>query len=143
VTPERDDLPPTGAAALEVFLRRRGCPDYVVDEGLDGLIERWERVTDAVETGYPLGLDDYLNDVDARQLIHDATPVAGRSIARRVAPKLEIADQRMRALLRPAQHCLWGDALAKRNGWSRETHWWYFEVPRHAGPTLMGDLGFL
>lgn len=143
MTPTPDDLPPTGAAALEVFLRRRGCPDFVVDAGLDGLVARWARVVDTVEAGYALGLDDYLNDMDARQLVHEAVPVAGRAIARRVGPKLAAADQRLRALMRPAKHCLWGDGLAKANGWSRETHWWYFEVPREAGPTLTGDLGAL
>ena len=53
------------------FLNGRGCPEDVVERGLAGLVEDWERTAEQVGSGYPLGLDDYLNDVDGRQLIED------------------------------------------------------------------------
>ena len=57
------------------FLRNRGCPEHVVRGGLRGLVESWEEVVRSVEEGYSLGLDDYLNDMDGRQLIEEVLHV--------------------------------------------------------------------
>jgi hypothetical protein len=62
--------------SVREFLSDRGCPDEVVTAGLDGLVSEWERAVVQVESGYPLGLDDYLNDLDGRQLLEDALEVA-------------------------------------------------------------------
>ena len=58
--------------AVHVFLLSRGCPDDVVEMGLEGLLLEWERAVAQVESGYPLGLDDYLNDLDGRQLLEES-----------------------------------------------------------------------
>jgi len=54
------------------FLKERGCPAHVIRGGLMGLIDSWETTVESVERGYSLGLDDYLNDMDGRQLIEVA-----------------------------------------------------------------------
>ena len=58
------------------FLRERGSSPNLIDGGLAGLVESWEAVVSAVEEGYTLGLDDYLNDLDGRQLLEEALPIA-------------------------------------------------------------------
>ncbi len=58
------------------FLRKRGCPEHIVRGGLQGLLEGWEEVVRSVGEGYSLGLDDYLNDMDGRQLLEEALAVA-------------------------------------------------------------------
>ena len=60
------------------FLRKRGCPEHVVRGGLRGLAESWEEVVRSVEEGYSLGLDDYLNDMDGRQLLDETLAIAPR-----------------------------------------------------------------
>ena len=62
--------------AVHEFLLSRGCPDDVVQMGLEGLLGEWERAVAQVESGYPLGLDDYLNDLDGRQLLEESLEVA-------------------------------------------------------------------
>jgi hypothetical protein len=54
------------------YLRRSGAPYSVVARGLRGLVENWERVVTQVVEGYNLSLDDYLNDMDTRQLLSNA-----------------------------------------------------------------------
>lgn len=122
------------------FLRSRGCPEPVVSAGIAGLIEDWDRITQEIETGYKLGLDDYLNDMDARELIAAALAAVPKILTPTLRRKLDAADQRARAALAPAGRCLWGPRLAAANGWSAEKNWWYFMKPAKAGPQLGKDL---
>lgn len=121
------------------FLRAHGCADPVVTGGLAGLIASWEATAAAVERGYTLGLDDYLNDMDARELLEEALAVAPADSRRRLTARLDAADARMKANVVPSA-CLWGDKLAKLNGWDASAHWWYFSRPREPGEELAEDL---
>jgi hypothetical protein len=137
----RDGGPRSGTEAVQEFLRARGCSEGVVSDGLEGLVAEWERVAESVHQGYPLDtLDDYLNDMDLRQLIAEAlatvpTPTWGALTAR-----LTAADARIRSGLVPAGRCLWGEAIAARRGWSAASEWWYFMRPAQLGPGLRAEL---
>lgn len=132
--PSRDD------ETVREFLRRRGAPDHVVAHGLPGLVESWARTAEAVARGYRLGLDDYLNDLDARQLIEDAWGAAPDTERARVQPALDAADEAMRLALAPAPRCLWGAEIALYHGWTPERNWWYFGRPRNPGADLEAEL---
>jgi len=122
------------------FLRARGCPEPVVTAGADGLVSDWERVVEQVEKGYPLGLDDYLNDMDGRELIAALMASVARALAPPQKRRLLAADERMRAATVPLAHCLWGDRLAAANGWNATRNWWYFSRPANPGPDLAQEL---
>jgi len=123
------------------FLRDRGCPDHVVEGGLRGLVDTWEDVVESVGRGYPLGLDDYLNDLDGRELLEGALAVASKGEKMKYVERILRADRRMKALVKPAGRCLWGDDTAKREGWTPQKNWWYFSRPIDAGPDLLSELG--
>ena len=119
------------------FLAARGSPRHVVDGGLEGLLRGWEATVAAVADGYPLDtLDDYLNDLDGRQILDEALAVAPRAGARRVRRRLDAADARFRALALPTTRCLWGDRAAAEHGWAADRSWWYWSRPRRAGAEL-------
>ncbi len=122
------------------FLARRGCPEDVVSGGLQGLVADWERSVQQVEAGYPLGLDDYLNDLDGRQLLEDALDVASDIERVTATSRIQAADARMRSGVRPVDECLWGSRVAAAEGWTPERNWWYFSVPLKPGPLLQEDL---
>lgn len=122
------------------FLRMRGCPDHVVKGGLRGLVESWEEVVRCVEEGYGLGLDDYLNDLDGRQLLEEALAVAPAREKKASAQRLRRADAKMRSLVRPAGKCLWGDETARQEGWTAKKNWWYFSMPLSAGEELLSEI---
>ena len=128
------------ADPIQTLLRARGCPDRTVEGGLNGLVGQWESVVASITSGYSLGLDDYLHDMDVRQILDEALAMAGPS-ARRLASRVAAVDEKLRQLVAPAGRCLWGDALAKRNRWSVEKNWWYFTRPREAASALLEDIG--
>ena len=127
------------------FLSARGCPVSVIDGGLGGLVSRWERLGDAIAAGYRLGLDDYRNDVDARQIIDAAWAVADEAGRAPLAPRLQAADARFRRLTRAMSRCLWGNAAARREGWDATRNWWYYTAPVElpASSELAVELGDL
>jgi hypothetical protein len=126
--------------AVRRFLRGRGCPDDVVAGGIEGLIAEWERIAGDVERGYSLGLDDYLNDLDTRQLLEQALSFAPAAAREALAGRILAADERMKRCVAPTDECLWGRRVAEAEGWTPDENWWYFGIPRAPGSQLREDL---
>jgi hypothetical protein len=122
------------------YLRARGCAEHVIKGGLGGLVGQWENTVTSVARGYEFGLHDYLNDLDARQLIYETLPIAGRASVQKYADRVHRADEKMRKLVTPIDNCIWGNAAASEHGWSAEKNWWYFSKPKTAGKELLEDL---
>jgi hypothetical protein len=122
------------------FLRKRGCPEHVVRGGLRGLTESWEEVVRSVEEGYSLGLDDYLNDMDGRQLIEEVLHIAPVGDKNIFLKRIRQADAKMQWLVKPAGRCLWGDETARQEGWTAKKNWWYFSIPTHPGEEFLGEI---
>jgi hypothetical protein len=122
------------------FLKAKGAADHVVRGGVAGLLENWEKVVAAVRQGYPLGLDDYLNDMDGRQLLEETLAVLAEGERQEYRERLEQNDIVMRSLVKPTDHCLWGDRTAQKEGWTREKNWWYFSIPLHADSDLLSEV---
>lgn len=121
------------------YLAGRGSPDFVVAGGIEGLVAMWERTVGEIETGYGATLDEYLNDMDARQIIEDV-------LSRFPEPdgvlidRLRDADERITVVTRPVPTCIWGVENAAAHGWSARENWWYYRVPRAPGPHLAVDV---
>lgn len=125
---------------VRTFLSDRGCSPQVVEGGIELLIESWERTVDSVDEGYTLGLDDYLNDLDARQLIEDVidlVPVEERSS---LTERVRFADERMKEIVDLQETCLWSDVVAEMEGWNSSDNWWYYARPRNADPQLLEEI---
>src|SRR3984957_14243195 len=58
-------------AEINNKLRERGVADYLQGEGRDGLVARWRSFVEEVEQGYKLGIDDYQNDLNMREILED------------------------------------------------------------------------
>ncbi len=133
-------MPDTSQDPVRDFLRQQGAPYHVIANGLRGLVENWERIVQMVVEGYPLTLDDYLNDMDGRQLLENALGVAPKELRDAFAGRIQDADLRVRLELVPAGRCLWGQIVADEEGLREDRHWWYFERPRSPGPKLKEEL---
>jgi hypothetical protein len=123
-----------------VFLQSQGCARAVIEGGLPGLVAAWEQIVERVAGQYAGGLEDYLNDMDTRELLNEAWQVARPDQREESLGRLEAADRRMRGLLVPADHCLYGDVVAEGEGWKPEVEWWYFSLPARAGSRLRSEL---
>jgi hypothetical protein len=126
--------------AVRDFLRESGCGPHVIEKGLAGLVQTWEKTVQAVGRGYSLTLDDYLNDLDARQLLADALAVSPPADAEKYEGRIQAADDQMRDLTTRTGVCLWGDELAEEEGWTPKQNWWYYARPTNANPELLAEI---
>ena len=122
------------------FLQAKGAPPHVVKRGLAGLMEDWEKVVVLIGRGYDSGLDDYLNDMDLRQLLEETFKVVSEGEKQKFQERLQEADARMRSLTKPASKCLWGEKVAQEEGWNREKNWWYYARPLKADQELLEEI---
>jgi len=122
------------------YLTRRGSPDFIVDGGLPGLVKIWEKTARSVRKGYPLGMDDYLNDLDVRQLIAETRPLASPEERKKLRARVIKADTVFKNHSRAARYCLWGARVARRRGWTSRKNWWYYRLPASPGKPLRDEL---
>lgn len=125
---------------IREYLKSKGCPEHIVKGGLQGLVEMWETVVTEVSHGYDLTFDDYLNDMDIRQILEEVTPLAATPAHKSLIKKLARIDAIMRTLVEPTQHALWGKTAAQERGWTSAKNWWYFSKPKKTGPDLRDEI---
>jgi len=113
------------------FLRERGLADELVEAGVEGLVARWEQAArEAERERYPFGVEDWLNELDGRQLIADLAAAVPGALRGGLEARLDEADARLRAATVTAGECVWGGALAARMRWQPGEQWWYWRLPR-------------
>jgi hypothetical protein len=117
------------------YLNMRGCAQHLCEGGLEGLVARWEAFADEVAGSYALGLDDYLNDLDLRDILEGALAVAEGPAARAARRRTTAADQRFRGATEDCEP-LWGPG----GGRGASKAWWYGRKPSAPGPELAEDL---
>ena len=100
-------------------------------EDLRELIDQWATFTNDLERqDYNFDLDNWLNDVDVRELILEALPMFSREEMGDHALKLDEADKAFLAGTREFKKCVWGGGTAKKEKWTPQKNWWYFRTPR-------------
>ena len=121
------------------YLRRRGSAPSVVKGGLKGLLDHWESLVAAVDEGYNLTFDDYLNDMDMRDTLAGALEVAtgdDRNAAEKKLEKLDARFHDMTVECRP----VWGEKNARENGHDPAEQWWFFRRPKNPAPDFEEEL---
>ncbi len=125
---------------VQAFFQTQGCSRRITEAGLPGLVATWEVIVAKVAGRYPDGLEEYLNDMDTRDLLegawNSARPEQRESLSRRLAA----ADARIQKVLVPLGRCLWGPLAAEDEAWKPDIQWWYFSRPIIASEALLHDL---
>ena len=114
--------------SVEEFLLDRGCSAKLASRGLGGLLKKWTKTVKEIEDGWSLGLDDYLNDMDVRQILEE---VLDKFQHISIPDALDQIDTRYREATKSCD-CLWGEEAPAQEGWTTEKNWWYFRKP-HEG----------
>lgn len=108
---------------------------------LRDLIEQWSSfATDLARKNYTFDLDNWLNDVDVRELILEALPMFGPEDLGDLAQKLEDADKTFTAATKAFRRCVWGSGTARKEKWTAEKNWWYFRTPLRSNAQLEDEL---
>jgi len=130
-------MPPSDPT--QSYLRSRKSPPDIIAGGLPGLIDRWAYTVSQITTCYPLTFDDYLNDMDIRQLIEETLPHATIRAHKQATSKLYTLDTQAQLHLTPTKTCLWGTQTAIKNNWTPEHHWWYYNRPTATTSEFLKD----
>src|SRR5687768_7290082 len=105
------------------------------------LIDQWATfVGDLARQDYTFDLDNWLNDVDVRELILEALPMFSREEMGDHALKLDEADKAFMAATRAFKRCVWGAGTAKKERWTADKNWWYFRTPLRSNSQLEDEL---
>ena len=115
-----------------------GPPDVAE---LRDLIDQWASfASDLERREYTFDLDNWLNDVDVRELILEALPMFSREEIGDHALKLDQADENFRSATHDFKKCVWGKGIARKEKWTPEKNWWYFRTPRRSNAQLEDEL---
>jgi hypothetical protein len=115
-----------------------GPPDVAE---LQELIDQWAAFARDLERQvYTFDLDNWLNDVDVRELILEALPMFGRDEMGDHALKLDEADRAFMAATRDFKRCVWGHGTARKEKWTPQENWWYFRTPTRSNAQLEDEL---
>ncbi len=134
-----DDAGVPDDSPVHRLLRDRGAPDALARGGLLALVDAWDGIVTSVEGEYPLGLDDFLNDMDLRDLLAEALPLADEPEGRAARSRVAALDDRMRAACAPAP-CLWGEDVEEEEGLDPGREWWYYLRPLQLNDDLAAEL---
>jgi len=114
-----------------------GPPDV---SDLQELIDQWAEFTTDLAKGYSFDLDNWLNDVDVRELILEALPMFSAEEMGEHALKLDLADKAFVAATHDFKKCVWGKGTAKKEKWTAQKNWWYFRTPLSSNAQLEDEL---
>ena len=126
-------------ALVRHYLEARGCADFIVAGGLDGLLDRWDATAASVERGYDGLLDEYLNDMDLRDILAEALDAAALPDESPVRQRVDAADARVRAAT-VACGPIWGPEVAESETMDPAIQWWYFVRPKNPRADLRAEL---
>lgn len=110
-------------AEIREYLQDNGYPEHIWKAGRAGLLERWTKFVEQVESGYKFGLEDYRNDLDLRGIL-DLIDAKGEDI--------DAIDERFRAVLTDTETRVWESGP--------DDPWWDFGYPKKASRELLEDL---
>lgn len=114
-----------------------GPPDIAEHRAL---IAQWAAFVAGLTQTYSFDLDNWLNDVDIRQLIREASPMFSAAELGDHATVLHEADQHFLLATADAGKCVWGRRAARREKWTATGNWWYFRAPLRSNPELDEEL---
>jgi hypothetical protein len=108
-----------------------------MERSLEELIVRWEAIAQRAAT-YNLTLDDWLNDLDLRDIIGRRISTTFLDDTGDLRSRLDAADRLFRTATRESKRSLWGPTAGAEHDPARE--WWYFRYPTSPGAALRAEL---
>jgi hypothetical protein len=124
-------MPFRGEKAIAEYCRRLGYSEDVVKGGIEYLVRWWERVVEAVESGYLGILDEYINDLSARRIIHEIWPLTSAEQQIRFGPRLEKADALFEASTETVEKSFSLGVRRRPDRYPPMIRWLYYRVPEN------------
>lgn len=96
------------------YCEQRGFSSRVREGGFGYLLDRWTKIVGEIEAGYRGLFDEYLNDMDSRQIIDELATYASDDEWGEVEARLPSLDDRFHQVTRPIEACIWGEQNAAK-----------------------------
>ena len=117
----------------EYCIQRR-YSERVIEEGLPYLVGKWERVAERATDYSGWYLDDYLNDLDGRQVLFDIFTFATGVELAEAKHRVKVADAKFIANSVDTLDCVWGLSAEAKYQYTKQRNWWYYRMPIQIGP---------
>ncbi len=134
-----DDAHRHAREAVARYFEERGVSDGVRSKGLRGIIADWDAIAHSAAE-YDLTLDDWMNDLDLRDIIAGAMLVAPEHERHELRHVLDRADRAFRAATRESVQSPSASAEGLAHRHDPVTQWWYFRYPANPGETMRADI---
>lgn len=115
--------------SVREYCIKRDFAERVCNEGLDYLLETWKRTVNEISEGYRGLFDEFLNDMDGRQIISELMPFATEEERTRMLEPLASLDDSFLKGTRAVNVCIWGENQAAKHGYDLHQNWWYYRIP--------------
>ena len=127
--------------AVDMYFADRGVSAAVRSKGLRGIVAQWESIARGAEQ-FDLTLDDWLNDLDLRDIIAGAMAVVPEASVGDLRETLQRADDAFRAATVEFKQSLWDVGVEGASGrrHDRVAQWWYFRYPKRPGFSMRREL---
>jgi hypothetical protein len=114
------------------YLRAQRYADHVIKGGLPRLLSDWESVAKEVALGNPAYImyDEFLNDMDGRRIIQECLGLLTPEEQLLISERLRKIDEQFKQTTTETRNCIWGEESAKKDGYSRDIHWYYYRRPK-------------
>ncbi|MFQ5571703.1 MAG: hypothetical protein ACE5G0_18640 [Rhodothermales bacterium] len=117
------------------YLSRHGYAAYIVEGGLDYLLDAWETMVAAVSEGQILDRNQFISGMDLRRILEETLAFIPLYEQAGYYKRVIEADQKIRQHLVASETPLCDQEMASIYGYTPERHWWYFYRPRQVNET--------
>jgi hypothetical protein len=136
---EHDDAESHSRDPIAEYLEKRGVSAGVRKKGLRGLVADWIGIARSA-AHYNLTLDDWVNDLDLRDIIAGALAFAPQNERHALHEALERADDEFRAGTLAFEQSAAHGSRSRAQAYDPSRQWWYFRYPAHPGDSMRADL---
>jgi hypothetical protein len=111
---------------IQAWLGARGAPDFVIAQGVEGLLRTWEDAAINAAAGRVGDAFDYFDQLDRRQILFEIQGTFG--LDGEQTQRLERADELFRTGTREQEFPVWN--RDEGDPWTPDVHWWYYRAPK-------------
>ncbi|TAL49067.1 hypothetical protein EPN83_02215 [Patescibacteria group bacterium] len=108
--------------------RLEGYADFIVKDGLNYLIPRWEKITEDVEMEDDIY--EYTNNLDVRSAIDIVLTELSSEEQKEVEKKLVLPDSLFEEKTIKIKENICGLAHEQKHNLTREKNWYYYRAPK-------------
>jgi hypothetical protein len=118
---------------FEDCLSKKGFTLFNPNIGISTLkmyVGRWAGTANSVKGTYKDFIDEYLNDLNYREGIHECLHVVPIEQIGEIDKLLTNSDKKFLENTDLLDHCIWGKITEIINDYNPKTHWWYYRIPK-------------